>query len=66
MRTAGNKRTETAQGQSNICHSTKATKGADTAPLTQAELLAWWPFERLDPKRFPKTVRNHDVEDALL
>lgn len=66
MRTAGNKRTEVTQGQSNTCHNTKATKGADTAPLTQAELLAWWPFTRLDPKRFPKTVRNHDVEDALL
>lgn len=66
MRTAGNKRTEATQGQPNICHNTKATKGANTAPLTQAELLAWWPFTRLDPKRFPKTVRNHDVEDALL
>lgn len=22
--------------------------------LTQEELKAWWPFTRLDPKRFPK------------
>jgi hypothetical protein len=40
-------------------------------PLTQEELKAWWPFERLDPKRFPKQNEAaklspvSDVEDAL-
>jgi hypothetical protein len=29
-------------------------------PLTQEELKAWWPFTRLDPKRFPKT--QHEPE----
>jgi hypothetical protein len=43
-----------------------------TAPLSQEELKAWWPFERLDPKRFPKQdpatkpCPISDVEDALL
>jgi hypothetical protein len=39
-----------------------------TKPLTQEELLRWWPFTRLDPKRFPKTKKTeHDeYEDALL
>lgn len=41
-------------------------------PLTQEELKAWWPFERLDPRRFPKqekaTKTNplDDIEEALL
>jgi hypothetical protein len=40
-------------------------------PLTQEELKAWWPFERLDPKRFPKQNEATepspllDVEEAL-
>jgi hypothetical protein len=44
----------------------------DNRPLTQEELKAWWPFERLDPKRFPKqdpateTSPISDIEDALL
>jgi len=30
--------------------------------------MAWWPFTRLDPKRFPKvkkTEQHDDYEDAL-
>ncbi len=44
----------------------------DLKPLTQEELKAWWPFERLDPKRFPKQDKAaksddlDDVEEALL
>lgn len=37
--------------------------------LTQEELLRWWPFTRLDPKRFPKTKKHDpldDVEEALM
>lgn len=40
--------------------------------LSQEELKAWWPFERLDPKRFPKQDPAtepsplSDIEDALL
>ena len=36
--------------------------------LSQKELMAWWPFTRLDPKRFPKvkkTEQHDDYEDAL-
>lgn len=41
-------------------------------PLSQEELKAWWPFERLDPKRFPKQKKApqpdplEDAEEALL
>jgi len=44
----------------------------DSKPLTQEELMAWWPFTRLDPKRFPKQKRQSKYampdgfEDALL
>ena len=41
----------------------------DLKPLSQEELKAWWPFERLDPKRFPKATKTNeldDVEEALL
>lgn len=37
--------------------------------LTQEELLRWWPFTRLDPKRFPKMKKTEpyeDCEEALL
>ena len=35
--------------------------------LSQEELKAWWPFTRLDPKRFPKTKHQQEEhEDALL
>ena len=37
--------------------------------LTQAELNAWWPFTRLDPKLFPKPIKQNlisEEEDALL
>ena len=37
--------------------------------LTQEELNAWWPFDRLDPKLFPKNLKttfSHTEEDALL
>lgn len=35
--------------------------------LTQEELIAWWPFDRLDPKRFPKpTKQNLDFEEEAL
>jgi hypothetical protein len=33
--------------------------------LSQEELKAWWPFTRLDPKRFPKS-KQPEYEDALL
>lgn len=33
--------------------------------LTQEELVAWWPFQRLNPKKFPKPV-TPTYEDALL
>lgn len=31
--------------------------------LTQEELLRWWPFERLDPKRFPKQTKTNKLEE---
>ena len=48
---------------------TSAPEG--NTPLSQEELKAWWPFERLDPKRFPKQTKAtepspiSDVEEAL-
>jgi len=33
--------------------------------LSQEELRAWWPFTRLDPKRFPKPEKK-EYEDALI
>lgn len=34
--------------------------------LSQEELRAWWPFTRLDPKRFPKTKHEQpEYEEAL-
>ena len=50
--------------------SSTATSSKSVSPsrrLTQEELNAWWPFERLDPKRFPKPNKNLSFEeDALL
>ena len=34
--------------------------------LSQAEMNAHWPFERLDPRRMPKPIKNYEYEDALL
>lgn len=51
-------------GNNNAC--------SESRPLSQEELKAWWPFERLDPKRFPKQEKAtepspmSDFEDALL
>ena len=50
----------------------KSKPMADNTPLSQEELKAWWPFERLDPKRFPKQSKApqpdplEDAEEALL
>jgi hypothetical protein len=37
--------------------------------LTEEEYKGWWPFERLDPKRFPETTEKKtayptDAEEA--
>ena len=50
---------------------TNAKKSLDSSShvLTQQELMAWWPFTRLDPKRFPKAAKAPNYpegEDALL
>lgn len=71
MRTASDKRAEAAQGQPDVRVRAKAATSEDTKPLTQEELLRWWPFTRLDPKRFPRAGRRgavapNDVEDALI
>jgi hypothetical protein len=71
MRTTGYKRTEATQRQSRNRVRAEAVAFKDSVPLTQEELLKWWPFERLDPKRFPRAGRRgavapNDVEDALL
>lgn len=31
--------------------------------LTQDELARWWPFKRLDPKRFPKAKKHDPLEE---
>lgn len=67
MRQTGNGRTEASQGQPNRSTRSKAATGQDTKPLTQDELLQWWPFKRLDPKLFPRRRDPvEDVEDALI
>jgi len=69
MRTASDKRAEVAQGQPNVRVRAKAATNEDTKPLTQEELLRWWPFTRLDSKRFPRQQRRNldeDVGEALL
>lgn len=66
MRKAGNKRAEATQGQPNDYIGSETAPVKNGARLTQAELEAWWPFKRLDPKRFPRAARKEDVEDALL
>ena len=71
MRQVGDKRAETVRGQHNGSVRAKAATNEDTKPLTQEELLRWWPFTRLDPKRFPRAGRRgavapNDVEDALI
>lgn len=39
----------------------------DKRVLSQEELRAWWPFDRLDPKRFPKTKHEQEqYEEAPL
>ena len=66
MRTTGHKRTEATQGAPHNRVRAEASTGENSKPLTQDELLKWWPFDRLDPKRFPRRVKHDDVEDALL
>mgnify|MGYP003333715927 CR=1 FL=1 len=66
MRTASDKCVEATQRQSTVCLRPKEAKSKNTVRLTQSELEAWWPFERLDPKRFPKPAPAQDIEDAPL
>jgi hypothetical protein len=59
------------EGES-VLMATDSQQKKDSKPLTQEELMAWWPFTRLDPKRFPKQKRQSKYampdgfEDALL
>lgn len=49
--------------------SAKTSLESSSHILTQEELMQWWPFTRLDPKRFPKAQKVDplaDVEEALL
>jgi hypothetical protein len=41
------------------------SQNEDKKVLSQEELRAWWPFTRLDPKRFPKTKHEQpEYEEA--
>jgi hypothetical protein len=45
--------------------SPRQSQSEDKRVLSQEELRAWWPFDRLDPKRFPKTKHEQEqYEDA--
>lgn len=45
--------------------SPRHSQSKDESRLSQEELKAWWPFTRLDPKRFPKTKhQQEEYEDA--
>jgi hypothetical protein len=49
--------------------SAKTSSDSSSHILTQQELMAWWPFTRLEPSRFPKTQKAPkypEGEDALL
>jgi hypothetical protein len=37
-------------------------------PLSQEQLMAWWPFTRLDPKLFPKPNQRDlsQYEESLI
>jgi len=58
--------------EENALMGTDSRQKKDSKTLTQEELMAWWPFTRLDPKRFPKQKRQSKYampdgfEDALL
>lgn len=48
---------------------TRSKRKNDQSVLTQEELARWWPFTRLDPKRFPKEKKYDplaDVGEALM
>ena len=67
MRQADNKRDQSKFVQPNGVGNLEADTIKDTKPLTQDELLQWWPFKRLDPKLFPRRRDPiEDVEDALI
>lgn len=64
-------RDTTAMAQQKCDTASKSVSDLETSskPLTQEELLRWWPFTRLDPKRFPKVKKTdplEDVEEALM
>lgn len=47
--------------------SPRHSQDEDKKVLSQEELRAWWPFTRLDPKRFPKTKHEQEqYEEAPL
>lgn len=67
MRQAGIKHDKKTRGQHHARVRAKEVAVEDSKPLTQDELLKWWPFTRLDPKLFPRRRDPiEDVEDALL
>lgn len=47
-----------------ITSSTKASQptsfqfASPSHRLSQEELASWWPFQRLDPKKFPKPIKT--------
>lgn len=45
------------------------TQNETSRPLTQEELLRWWPFTRLELHRFPKQNKQPkypEAEEALI
>ena len=47
-----------------VSTNTSSQQRNDSNVLTQEELLRWWPFTRLDPKRFPKQPKRDPLEDV--
>lgn len=61
--------TDTARQKRGTVSASVSDLESSSRPLTQEELLRWWPFTRLDPKRFPKVKKTdplEDVEEALM
>jgi uncharacterized protein (DUF2384 family) len=51
-----------------VSTNTNSRQKKESNVLSQEELMRWWPFTRLDPKRFPKAKKaetHEEYEDAL-
>lgn len=55
---------ETCTEKESASTTTRSRPKNDQSVLTQEELARWWPFTRLDPKRFPKEKKYDPLEEV--